>query len=207
MEAGLSGTGPASVTNQTGMDKKLVDWIASAWEEIQLMRNDWRFAWGEASVSVSAGAASIDPIGLGVTDLNVFKFDTAKFDGEYLKHTDWPLFSKRYRTAETGRPTYFAESPDRKIHFSLVPSIGGTFTAEYYKTPQVLASNTDVPRLPAQYHMAIVYKALMMYAAHDDAAQTFMDASVRYVQIFNKIESTEAPVKYIGVGGLDDYTG
>lgn len=207
MEAGLSGTGPASVASQTGMDKKLVEWVASAWEEIQLMRNDWRFAWGEASVSVAAGSASIDPIGLGVSDLNVFKFDTAKFDGNQLQFKDWPLFSNRYRTAETGRPTYISESPDRKIHFALVPPLDGTFTAEYYKTPQLLASNLDVPRLPAQYHMAIVYKALMMYAAHDDAAQTYADAAARFVQLYNKIESTETPVKYIGVGGLDDYTG
>ena len=206
MEAGLSGTGPASVTSQTGMDKKLVEWVRSAWEEIQLSRLDWRFSWGESSLPVLAGTASINPVLLGLSDLNVWSKDTARFDGAPLKHIGWRDF-QQFKTTTTGLVAYFSEAPDRSLHFSQLPVADGTFTAEYFKTPQILASNMDVPRMPAHYHMAIVYKALMMYAAHDDAAQTFVDASMRFNQLYNKIESTEAPIKRIGVGGLDGYTG
>jgi hypothetical protein len=212
LEAGLSGNGPASVTGQTGMDSKLCQWVNTAWEEIQLMRNDWRFNWTTASIPVATGAASISPESFGVNvdvwvDRTISLTPVSGGDKLYMTETDWPTFSRYHQTTEQGRPTVFAFAPDKSIRFSKVPEQDYTLTGEYFQTPQLLASNTDVPRMPERYHMAIVYKALMMYAAHDDAAATMVDARIRFMEIMNRVESTELPQTIAGIGPLDEYTG
>jgi hypothetical protein len=55
--------------------------------------------------------------------------------------------------------------------------------------------------------MAIVYKAMMMYAPHDEAAHIYADAKERYLALINKIESTELSGTIVLAGGLDGYTG
>jgi hypothetical protein len=212
LEAGLSGNGPASVVNQTGMDYKLCQWITSAWEEIQLMRNDWRFNWAATTIPVVAGASSVSPAAFDLK-VDVWAKGTLTMtptiggDKLYLTETDWPSFTRYYQTTEQGRPTVFAFAPDQSIRFSKIPEQDYTLAGEYFQTPQMLASNTDVPRMPERYHMAIVYKALMMYAAHDDAAATMVDARVRFMEIMNRVESTELPQTIAGTGPLDEYTG
>ena len=75
-EAGYSGSGPSSVTNQAGESKRVVDWINDAWLDIQGMRSDWRFMLepfsvslvsGESSVSVSALAKELNPSSVVLT--------------------------------------------------------------------------------------------------------------------------------------------
>jgi hypothetical protein len=210
LEAGLSGNGPASVTGQTGMDSKLCQWVISAWEEIQLMRNDWRFQWATASIPVVAGTASIQPALIGYDDVGVWITDTlALTDGSgekrYITQKDWATFAKTYQTTEQGSTTVYSLAPDQSIRLSKLPDQNYTLTGEYFRTPQILASNTDAPRMPERYHMAIVYKALMMYAAHDDAPATFMDARTRFLDMMNRIESTELPQTIAGVVALDAY--
>ena len=208
-EAGLSGTGPASVVSQTGMDKKLVDWVSTAWEEIQTMRNDWRFNWTEGTIPLTAGVDAYLPSNLGLSDVNVWIRNTFHIvDGLnklWLGHVDWPTFKRSYETTEQNRPTVFTISPDQTIRLSHVPDQNYTLKAEYFRTPQILQQNGDTPRCPERYHMAIVYKALMMYAAHDDAVPTFADANVRYMALINKMESTELPQTLSSVVPLDAY--
>ena len=38
-EVDASGSGPSAVTGQTGENRRIVDWVASAWQDIQLQRN------------------------------------------------------------------------------------------------------------------------------------------------------------------------
>jgi hypothetical protein len=208
-EAGLSGTGPASVASQTGMDKKLVDWVSTAWEEIQTLRNDWRFNWTEGTIPLTAGVDSYLPSNLGISDLNVWVLDTFRIEigteKHWLGYVPWPDFKRQYETTQQNRPSVFTIAPDLKIHLSQVPDQAYTLKAEYFKTPQILVDNGDIPRCPERYHMAIVYKALMMYSAHDDALQTFADANIRFTSLLNKMESTELSRIFNDAGGLDAY--
>lgn len=209
-EAGLSGTGPAAVTNQTGMDLKIVSWVSSAWEEIQLLRNDWAFAWADDGFTLVPGQAKYLPAdyGLGVTD---WVLETIRIDDgttrAFLKYIPWGDFRRLYETTDQDQPVYFTLAPDGRIYLAPTPDDAYPLKGEHYRTPQYLTSNTDIPRCPARYHMAIVYKALMMYAAHDDAANVFADASARYTALLNKMESTELARKFIGARSLDGYRG
>lgn len=53
-----SGTGPSTVTGQTGELARFVSWIADAWQEIQSEREDWLFA--RKSFTVNTVAADAD---------------------------------------------------------------------------------------------------------------------------------------------------
>lgn len=202
MECGLSGNGPSAVTNQSGMDAKLVNWIASAWEEIQNTRNDWRFNWAQASIPVSAGIASYLPDDFNVSVQSWVDSTFAISDGSKTSISRIPF--ELYDGGATGRPVKFCISPDRRIWLTPTPDKAYTLTADYFRTPQILLANSDVPRLPAHYHLAIVYKAIMYYGGHDEAASLYADAKDRFYSLMNKIESTEKPQIQYG-GSMYDY--
>ena len=65
-EAGIAGTGPASVLNQTGEYKRVVDWVASAWEDLQNKRSDWLWMQGDFTFVTIASQDSYTPVEAGI---------------------------------------------------------------------------------------------------------------------------------------------
>ena len=68
-EAALAGTAPAAVTGQTGMNLKLVNWINTAYENIQELHDTWFFRRADFSFSTIAGTANYTPAAAGIDDL------------------------------------------------------------------------------------------------------------------------------------------
>ena len=75
---GVSGTGPTTVTGQSGQLKKLVTWTNAAWRELQLMHDDWLWKRKDFTLTLSASdndyaAADCTP---AVTDLGEWDLET-----------------------------------------------------------------------------------------------------------------------------------
>jgi len=66
-EAGIAGTGPSTVVGQTGEMKRLVDWTAAAWFEIQATHPDWRYKRYSVSFATVAAQATYTPAQAGIT--------------------------------------------------------------------------------------------------------------------------------------------
>lgn len=212
-ECGLSGQGPQAVTSQTGINAKLVSWVRQAWEEMQADREDWRWAWSNATFPLVAGQASYDLLSL-VPDYGVIVRDavifTAPADANNVSegvYSEYPIFSRSYERGATaqGRPIVFTVAPDRTLRLAPTPDAAYNILFEYYAAPQSLSASTDVPLLPSHYHMAIVYRAVMLYAAHDDHPQLYQEASLNYERWLRRIMATETPQVRVSGVALDEY--
>jgi hypothetical protein len=93
------------------------------------------------------------------------------------------------------RPVIVSVGPDKSLWFGPIPdSTGYTITCEAWLAPQMLAVDTDVPLMPPQYHMAIVYKAMMKYARYESAPEVAAGADEELDRMMNKIYIDQLPV-------------
>lgn len=182
-EAGLEESGVSSVMSQTGVKKKVVDWVARAWVEIQNKRN-WNFLWAEASFDTVVGQQTYHPVSNLALSPELRSWDKASLihsiAGEskfYLRYVPWERFDNTL--SGSGTPTEFTLKPDLSLKFNAVPDIVGTVDFEYTQIPQVLVANTDIPLLPPRHHEVILYKAMMYLAAEQDAPEMYQDATMQ----------------------------
>jgi hypothetical protein len=181
-DAGISGEGPASVTGQIGILSKVVVWVTKAILDIQVLRRQWSFLWVSASGSTQVGKKSYTPSDLnisGVKDLDVVLIGTQEVA---VKKWDWWLenIRKTGKADVAGSPLYITISPDNKIHLYPVPIAIEEMSFDYYQKAVSVTVNTDTPIIPADYHEAIVEKALMYYAQYEDDDYRYQQSTVAF---------------------------
>lgn len=164
-ECGGSGSGPQSVTNQIGENKLYVDWVNQAWREIQNVRQDWFFQWKQGGFDITEGATIITL----PSDLN--RMAVLEIGDHKVDVIDWPVYRQYYsQTLEQGRPTAVSFAPNGQLYLNKQADKNYSCRIDYYFLPQQLVNNTDIPTLPEEFHMIIVYKAMMYYGAYESAA-------------------------------------
>lgn len=214
-ECGISGT-LLTVVGQVGSLLRCVNWISTSWEEIQTKRDDWD--WMKSSILLGAGASfptvagvAVYPLGIGagktgVTALGRWDTDSFRnyltatgFVGEifmdpisYGQWRDSYMYGSQ-RSVQT-RPVAVAIAPDKSV--CLGPPSDGTYTinADYWTAPTVMTLDADVPtNLPLQYHMVIVYNAMMMYGAYESAAEVFQRGEMQYKKLMAELMANYTP--------------
>jgi hypothetical protein len=196
-EAGLSGTGPASVLNQTGEMKRVVDWISSAYEDIQNLHETWKFLRTDFSFSTIASTQDYTPAAAGLTDFASWVKEDIRIyssveDEYFLEYYPWAIFRQAYyfgthRTA-TGRPTVVTVKPNNALCLWQIPNDTFTVTGEYYKSTQTMSANADIPVLPTRFQMAIVWKGLMHYGAYAGAEEKYAHGNKEYTKLISMLE-------------------
>lgn len=199
-ECGISGEGPAAVQGQSGISAKLVAWVLSAYEEIQTLQ-PWRFNWAQHTQALTAGVALYDPVigwGLDYRELTpepIFVYRT--LDGARSKHwlcpVSWAEMREMSQVGIQGVPVYCATRPDSKIQLHPEPMAGLTAVIEYIKNPHKLVNNLDTPVFPERYHMAVVWRAVMFWASHDENPGLYGAANQHYQTILRKMIRSELP--------------
>lgn len=200
-ECGISGDGPPSTSGQAGIYAKIVDWVNAAHEEVQQHHLDWNFDWARVTLDLADGVESYSPASTWGLDFKALSKDGLytyrTVDGErakfWLQEIAWEEYRQLRQVGVAGLPSYVALSPDKRLHFFPTPNAGLKFVMEYFREPQVLAANTDEPRMPARYHMAIVWRAVMMWCAHDENPALFQVANANYRELLRKLQVTELP--------------
>ena len=201
-ESGVPGTGPASVKDQTKFDLQLVNWIATAYEDVQNMHPRWRFLQEDFSFVMTIGKRNYTAVEAGITDLETWKDDyyggfrrylqTNASDEQAIQPLDWETYRLNYlfgtnRTA-SGQPSIFSVKPNNSIDFYQVPNQEYNIDGEYFKQPDIMVENTDTPVFPSQFHMIIVWRALMFYGAYDAADERYTHGQNEYKKILRKLE-------------------
>jgi len=199
-EAGIPGTGPASTIDQTGDYERIVNWVQSANQDIQNHKPDWRFMQTEFTFSTVDGTQSYTPSDASITDLQAWKVSeygdirvyTATSDEQYLDYLPWELFRQTYMFGTSrdleGKPTVVSIKPDNSITFYPKPDAVYTIDGEYFKKAVDLSGNTDEPAFPSQFHLAIVWRALMLYGAYDAADERYSHGQNEYKKLMRKME-------------------
>jgi tetratricopeptide (TPR) repeat protein len=194
-EAGYSGNGPASVDGQSGEMQRVIDWIAQAWTEIQVMRKDWRFKLSPFSISMTSGETQ-KLISLDMRDLKSDSIMVQRADGSrtYPLHVSIEELRK-YRREQDSPQTYpFIVAQENGL-IEVYPDLGEdvTIQGEYYRAPEVLTNNTDVPDLPEAYHLLIVWGALMQLASYDEAGNLYQRAAENYAKMLSTLNGEYLP--------------
>lgn len=210
-EMGIAGNGPTTVTGQTGEIARLVNWVNQAWQEIQMERDDWDFLRTPVTFYTSANKQAYT-VGLG-EDIDLEDFGKWRNDSfrSYLRsagvatevilsqYYDYGAFRDFYllgsRKLVRGRPLYFTIEPaTRSILLGFTPDNVYVVSGEYYRTPQELTLDDDVPLMPARYHMAIVFKAMMKYGLFEAAQEQLTAGQQGFAFYMNKLRAEQAPM-------------
>lgn len=213
-ECGVSGTGPSTVTGQTGEMKRLVDWIAEAWMEIQEAHEDWKFQRLSASWTTTLGQAIYTTAQCGITAGTFARWIPGEFR-QYLTasgtDTEMHLGEMSYErwrgTYQFGpnrgvnsTPMVVAITPADSIALGPYPLAGYTITGDYYRSSVLLAADSDVPALPTRHNpMMIVYRAMMMYGIYEAAPEVFAMGKSEFDTRMARLERDQLPE--MGVGG------
>lgn len=198
--AGISGTGPAAVTSQTGVNAKLVSFTKDGWLRVQGESEHWNFMRKEGTLNTVAATQSYSAATiLAVPNANygtiiekTLKFADRSGRLTYIPYAEWEAKDYDLLTG-TGRPQVYTIKPDGALLLYPIPTAIHALKFHYRRAPQELAANADVPDLPDQYHDIITYRALMLYFEHDQAGPEWKSASANYDEWFARVAQTQLP--------------
>jgi len=209
-----SGTGPSAVTSQTGELGRIVAWVASSYTELQQAKL-WR--WLRKSFTVSAtsgdGAYEYDDCTDTVSLVAIARFSSwykhtfkcyltsAGVGAEYpLRWLPWEEFRRiyRYGTQTDAPPCHVSEDPTRAFVLGPIPDATYTVSGDYQLGPQILAANGDEPEMPSQYHMLIVYDAMIRYGFHRVAPEALQFAQTEHSRLMSALRREQLPQITLG---------
>jgi hypothetical protein len=204
-ECGVAGTGPASVVGQSNEARRIVDWTAQAWMEIQGLHDMWNFMQGEFSCNIAISQDEITLANAGVAaDHRRWKTDTFRIyrtadgvaDDSWLVEWGYDTLRDTYRFGQQtpGRPVVFSIRPrDRAILLGPAADVAYTVYGEYQKRPVLMTADADVPSIREHHHVAIVYKAMEYYALYESASEVLERARRGYSVSLTAMEREELP--------------
>jgi len=207
-ESRRQGTTPTAVTSQTGMNQRLLNWIDTSYEDIQLLHETWLFRRASFSGSTVDATQNYTAADLGVTDLSMWWFYSGQglsgirlyssaADETDLQYVPWDDFLREYkfgaRRSTTGRPSVFTVKTDQSIDLWPIPNAIFTLNGEYVQQPDVMEANADIPVFN-DFHMAIVWRALMYYGASSGAGDVYIHGQNQYDDLLYKLEKRYLPI-------------
>jgi hypothetical protein len=207
-----SGTGPTSVTGNTGESERFVQWVVQAWQEIQLDRDDWLFARKSFTVPTvaSTGSYAYDATNLKDTVSsaaitrwsrwyrNTFKcyLSASGVGAEYpLFWLEWERFRRiyRYGTQTDGAPVHVSQDPTGAFVLGPKPDAVYVVSGDYQIGPQTLAVEADIPEMPAKFHQLITYEAMSKYGGSRIAPEAMVRAIAEGGKLRDALEREQLP--------------
>lgn len=209
--AGINSNGPTTVVGQAGEMKRVCLWVSQAWEEIQEYHNDWEWMRKTFSFATVANQSSYAPAtDVALTDFAAWRNDSFRMylasagvgNEIWLQQYDYNSFRDYYllgaRKITYARPIAISVAPDKSLVLGLAPDQVYTVSGEYYKVPQALTADADIPEMPPRFHMAIVHKALMKYGQFEGAGEVTQEHAALYATVMNRLELDQLPPITIG---------
>lgn len=153
------------------------------------------------TVSATAGGVEINTSGTQsgthrMSSNNVISF--AGFKTEvFMEYLDYDIWRNGYlfgalRVSPT-RPLVVSISPTKSVCLGPIADSGYTVVGDYFTGPVHLSATTDIPALPEQYHMAIIYKAMMHYGAFIGAPEVMQRGEQEFSKMMMRLNSTRLP--------------
>lgn len=205
-ESGISGTGPSSVLNQQGEMKRVVDWVARAYRDVQNLHRNWDFLRSDFTFPTIVNVQEYTPAAASLPEHQSWKvgslriFETARGynDEVWLKFVPWENFRDTYirsgnRTA-TGRPFAWTIRPETQaVVLWPLPDTIYTIVGEYFMRAQAMTDNDDVPIFPQEFHDVLMWRAMMFYAGFENASPEYALAKGEYGDTLSKLRRDQLP--------------
>lgn len=199
-ECGVSTTEPTSTSGQTGRLGQIVNWVNAAWMDLQQRRNDWRFMVGSFTVATTSGDGAYSTSDCAISNFRDWRRDTLKIyltsagqeTETYLRFMEYADWYDRYNTGAQSNsyPIHFSVDHDNDILLGPKPDGIYTVSGEYMKAATELSGDDDEPELPTEWHMAIVYRAMMKYGRYAGASEVYTDGANEYKRMLREMLRT-----------------
>lgn len=205
VECGVSGPTLASVQNLTGESARILAWVQQAWIDVQTSKEDWLFLRETFEFNTVASQWEYTAANAGLTDFGNWKRDSFRAssvnnlyrDEQLLNYMDWTTYRNLYRYANMrntlARPVVVSITPNKDLAFGSTPDQIYTINGEYYTQPVSLSADTDIPGIPARFHMIIVYRAMMYYAGYESAPEVLSRGDFEYRRLYSRMEIDQLP--------------
>jgi hypothetical protein len=200
-------TVPTTVIGQTGMNKKLVDWIIASHEKICSLWTDWNFLVTEHSVNTVADTATITkPADLGVWDKDSFYLDRTTATYKKLKFMDYGRWRTSFRNGVkvSAKPTFFTIEPDKDIILEAPPDDVYALTADYWQIHDALALDADTSLIPAHFQRVIIARAKMYFFADQEIGSLYQESEIEYNEVLKLLEADQLPGRQSDATGSND---
>lgn len=210
VECGVSGPALTTAAGQTGESGRMVAWVVQAWTDIQTSKEDWLFMRNSFDFNTTANVWEYSPTAAGLTDFGNWKRDSFRCasdltlfrDEQLLNYMEWTTFRNLYRYANMrntkARPVVVSIMPNKDLAFGSTPDGVYVIDGEYYTQPVTLSADSDTPLLPARFHMAIVYRAMMYYAGFEAAPEVMARGDFEYRRLYSRMEIDQLPTLISG---------
>lgn len=213
-QAGISGDGPSSVANQTGIMQDVVRWVAEAYAEIQTKYENWNYLHSAYTAELQGGQFCIDPSQLigekgteGIRQITTDSFrvrestDTPWKVLKYVPWSVWQISPEILKDDKRAVPEFYTEQPNGKLLFypyqdaatDPLDNIDYPIKFQGYGRPHVMKNNSDIPIFHEQYAELIKLLALMRYAEYYNAMEVYQTADATFRQQIKKMEYSELP--------------
>lgn len=211
----ITGSAMTATTSQTGEFARVVEWVNEAWMEIQLARADWKWMRNSMTFPTVADQATytlsqIESTGTGFSNFGNWELDTFRCyttsvgtnDETPITWMDYNAWRDTYQLGATRntdtRPTQFTVTPALGIGLGCTPAAGYTISGDYFKVATELAGDTETPALPSQFHMAIIYKVMMLYGVSESKPEVYDDGFTSFTRMMTRLELQQLPQMSLG---------
>lgn len=208
-ESGVSGAELTTLADVSGESLRFKNWVIRAWEEIQELHPDWRWMRASYSFATTANQCSYTSAQAGIssrfgywdrTYCTVYLTASGTADQIELDWMDYEAFRAAYLTGPqtSSRPQHFSIGDANELLLGPAPSSAlYTVAGKYFKSPQTLSANADVPELPEQQRI-IAYRAMLKYGYYEAASEVLARAKGDYRRILSSLEQKYLPAIRLG---------
>lgn len=201
-EARGTGTGPATVVGQSGDMKSIVDWASDSYRDIQKAKRSWRWLWEDVEIPITSGQreytlAQIAALVPAFTrhahwKPNGFKYYVTSEGVASERKLGETLFERAYEreygtVPSAVRPNGITVLPNGTLRLAQTPTADGVLTATHYRTAQILAADADVPEMPNDFHMLIVWHALSDFGIVEAASEIYERSVMKKAKMFSEL--------------------
>lgn len=191
----------------TGYQGTIVNAVRNKWIQIQSTRTEFEFLRASKTFTISSSteaysiatlfsSPTISPVKCWIKDKIIYDYTQLNFldyDSYLLRDT-----SNDERTT----PSWFSINPvDNTLYFNKVDA-SYSITAYYYRTPQVLANNTDVLLCPDAQAYAVVYLAAADIAIDLGNQANYTKNLINGSALLNTMMRCKVPAKSVRRRGI-----
>lgn len=199
----MGGQTLGTIAGASGRWAKLVNWTSQAWEIIQRDRSDWLFMRKTFATPLVIGQARYSAADLEIDDFggwyapddsrarfSIYDPAIGRRDESRIERMEYPAWEEAFDFGEVQqmRPSLYAIDYDRQFCIGHPPDKAYTLRGSYRRAVQRLVADADEPFIAPDYHVAIVWRALMLLGDDDEsmpevAASFNSYAGVRYAML------------------------
>jgi len=201
-KAGVNFAGPTTTLGQTGQFLQLIDWLDEAYNDIQGIHATWQFLRKEFSKVLTPADGSYTATDLSISDFQEFAPEDWRIflnasDESEIYYMEWKDFRLAYQIGtsltQTGRPIAFSIKPDDTVVLYPIPDLAYTLKGEYFRAHHEMTANDHTPIFHADYHWAVIWKALTYYASEYGEPDKFTTGTREFRKILRRMEKKYLP--------------